>query len=100
MSDIRFLVCPQRTYEKIDRGEKKTIRNPMVNLEHIVEVIVMGETRLDNDKSGNFIDNSFKYRVYFYSLKGESSWYFNTQESMDEWVFKFEDAWGLCYLSK
>jgi hypothetical protein len=92
---VRFLVCPQFSYERISRGTKEVEYNPMINLEHLIEVKKVGKIALDNDLSGQTIKESFKYRVYFYTIKGDLNWYFDTEKSMNDWIEKFHSVYGI-----
>jgi hypothetical protein len=92
---VRFLVCPQFSYERISRGTKEVEHNPMINLEHLIEVKKIGKISLDNDLSGQTIKESFKYRVYFYTVKGDLNWHFDTEKSMNDWIEKFHSVYGI-----
>lgn len=94
MSRPIFLICPQLSYNIIRLGEKQTKHNPMINIEHIIEVTPIGKIELDYDAHSVIIKNSFKYKVYFYTIKGELSWYFDTLEAMEEWVKCFHLQYG------
>jgi hypothetical protein len=91
---IRFLVCPQFSYEGINRGTKTTEHNPMINISHLIEVKPIGKTVVDFDTNGHAIKDSFKYRVYFYTIKGDLNWYFDTEKSMNDWIEKFQSVYG------
>jgi len=92
---VRFLVCPQFSYERISRGTKEVEYNPMINLEHLIEVKPIGKIQIDYDSNDIHIENSFKYRVYFYTIKGDLNWYFDTEKSMNDWVEKFHSIYGV-----
>lgn len=92
---VRFLVCPQSSYERIYHGTKRIEYNPMINIEHLIEVKPAGQDKIDFDSKSIVIQNSFKYRVYFYTIKGDLNWYFDTEEAMNEWVKKFQSAYGV-----
>ncbi len=95
MSSIRFLVCPQRTYDRIQKGEKKTFTNSLVNLEHLIQVLSNGKQSIDYDKDSVAIKDSFKYEIYFYTIKGEIRWYFDNEETANAWFKRFEDVYGV-----
>jgi len=92
---IRFLVCPQFSYDQIRGGTKEVQYNPMINLEHLISVDIIGKVKIDYDSRDIIIQESFKYRVYFHTIKGDFSWYFDTEKSMNEWLEQFRYVYGV-----
>ena len=95
MSNTRFLICPQRAYDQIQHGEKKTFLNSFINIEWITQVLPRGKQSIDCDKTQIVIRESFKYEIYFYTTKGEVRWYFDTEKSYNDWIERFTEVYGV-----